>query len=266
VDLELKGKRALVTGSSKGIGAVIATTLAREGASVVVHGRNEESARNVVAEIERAGGRAGLVLGDLSEGTQAERIADEALAIFGGVDILINNAGVSIPGGWDDTDPQLWISLYNTNVIPAVRLCKKLAPLMQEAEWGRLIHIGSSSAAIGLPRAAEYAASKAALAAVSSSLAKHFGRFGVTSNILGVGTISNLGQRSEKALSTESNDPVYGMVTQGTWGHYNRNPLGRTGRAEEVAFVVAMLASPRSAFVNGALIRVDGGKVPNLGL
>jgi 3-oxoacyl-[acyl-carrier protein] reductase len=264
VDLDLQGKRALVTGSSKGIGVAIARTLAKEGVSIVVHGRNEQAARAVAAELGGAG-KAAVVIGDLSDLATTDKVCEQALEAFGGIDILVNNAGTAVPGNWDKTVPQAWTDLYATNVAPAVALCAKLAPLMKQRGWGRLIHIGSSSAAIGLPKAPEYAASKAALAAMSSSLAKHYGEFGVTSNILGVGTINNLGMF--KGLDAEeSSAAIYGMVTGGAGGHYNLNPLKRMGKPEEVAFVVAMLASPRSAFVNGALIRVDGGKVPNIGL
>ncbi len=266
MDLQLKEKRALVTGSSRGIGAVIARELAAEGARVVVHGRDEEAARSTADEIREAGGEAKVVIGDLSNGADCDRVAEEALAAFGGIDILVNNAGVSPPSNWDETRPELWLSTFETNVIPAVRLSMQFAPMMKEAGWGRLIHIGSSAGALGLPRAPEYSASKAAFANMSSSLAKHYGAFGITSNVLGVGTIDNLGLRLKLAGQSDAADPFYEMLTKAVTGHYNMNPVGRTGRPEEVAFVVAMLASPRSSFINGALIRVDGGKVPNVGL
>jgi NAD(P)-dependent dehydrogenase (short-subunit alcohol dehydrogenase family) len=260
------GKRALVTGSSRGIGADIAKELAEEGVRVVVHGRDAEAARSTSDEITRAGGEAKVVLGDLSDPADCDRVAKEALAAFGGVDILVNNAGVSPPSNWDETRPEIWLLTYETNVMPAVRLSMKFAPMMKEAGWGRLIHIGSSAGAMGLPRAPEYSASKAAFANMSASLAKHYGKFGITSNVLGVGTIDNLGLRLKLAGQSDAADPFYDMLIRAAAGHYNMNPVGRTGRPEEVAFVVAMLASPRSSFINGALIRVDGGKVPNVGL
>jgi NAD(P)-dependent dehydrogenase (short-subunit alcohol dehydrogenase family) len=271
MDLALQGKRALVTGSSRGIGAAIATALAQEGAQVVVHGRNAEAARAVAARISEVG-EAAVVIGDLSDPATCDRIADEAAAAFGGVDILVNNAAMAGPSTWDATKSEDWVALYATNVAPAVRLCAKLAPAMKERGWGRLIHIGSSAGAIGLPLAPEYAATKAALANMSSSLAKHFGEFGITSNILGVGTIANLAEYGswsglEKPAGVEEiADPVYTMMIGLPGGHYNINPLKRSGKPEEVAFVVAMLASPLAGFVNGALIKVDGGTVPGVGL
>lgn len=265
MDLKLAGKCAFVTGSSRGIGAVIAKTLAGEGAKLIVHGRNEEAARAVADEVGAAG-EVAVVLGDLSDPAVADCAIDEAIAAFGGVDILVNNAAASGPSSWDTTNAENWGALYHSNVLPAVRLSARLAPLMKERGWGRLIHIGSSSAAIGLPKAPEYAATKAALAAMSSSLAKHYGEYGVTSNILGVGTINNLGMRKDMPPAEDGGDPLYQMMIGGAGGHYNINPMKRMGTPEEVAFIVAMLASPNASFVNGALVRVDGGKIPNLGL
>ena len=239
MDLQLEGKRALVTGSSRGIGAAI--------------GGSDQ---------------AKVVIGELSDPKAAERCAEEALAAFGGVDILVNNAGLSGPSNWDTTQAENWVELYATNVAPAVRLSARFAPLMKARGWGRMIHIGSTAAALGLPSAVEYAATKAALANMSSSLAKHFGPFGITSNILGVGTVATLDRFDVQGKERESaGDPLYDALTgMAPHGHYNINPLQRTGRAEEIAYVVTMLASPLSSFVNGALIRVDGGKVPTIGL
>lgn len=268
MNLGLEGKRALITGSTRGIGATIAAMLADEGVKVVIHGRNADAARDVAAKTGKPDNVA-VVIGDLADPASADRVADEALAAFGGIDIFVNNAAISRMTTWDDIKPQEWIDLYAVNVAPAVRLSAKFAPLMGKRGWGRIIHMGSTAAALGMPLACDYAATKAALASVSSSLSKHFGEVGVTSNILGVGTIGNLVEYAGFTQATDeankgSKDPVYDAFLGLPFGHLHVNTLKRTGTPKEVAFVVCMLASPLSGFINGAVIRVDGGTVPSV--
>jgi 3-oxoacyl-[acyl-carrier protein] reductase len=275
MDLQLEGKRALVTGASGSIGSAIVEMLVREGVRVVVHGRRKDATHAVAARVGGPG-VAAVVLGDLSERTQAKRVADEALAAFGGIDILVNNAATTGPTSWETTQVQDWVDKFHMIVASAVTLSLALIPQMKERGWGRIIQTGSSAAALGLPSAPEYAAAKAALANMSSSLAKQYGGCGITSNILGVGTVANLanekhiGDALQDITDTRPDgkpvDRIYEAIIKSPGGYYNINPLSRLGRPEEVAFVVAMLASPLSSFINGALIRVDGGKVPNIGL
>jgi NAD(P)-dependent dehydrogenase (short-subunit alcohol dehydrogenase family) len=275
MDLQLKGKRALVTGGSGAIGSAIVEMLAREGVRVVVHGRRTEATRAVAA---RAGGpgNAAVVLGDLSDIAEAKRVAEEALVAFGGIDILINNAATTGPTNWNITKPEDWVQYFRMIVASAVTLSLALIPQMKERGWGRIIQTGSSAASLGLPSAPEYAASKAALANMSSSLAKEYGEYGITSNILGVGTVTTdthlqyVAEAASKIAATRPDgkpvDRIYEAIIRSPGGFYNINPLQRMGRPEEVAYAAVMLASPLSSFINGALIRVDGGKVPTIGL
>jgi 3-oxoacyl-[acyl-carrier protein] reductase len=143
MNLQLESKRALVTGSSKGIGEAIAKSLASEGAAVVVHGRDETKTHRVAEEIIQSGGRAAIAIGDLASDVEAKRVADAALAALGGIDILVNNAGVFRVRGWWDTAPEQWIEIYNQNVAGSVRLIQALAPPMRERRWGRIIQISS---------------------------------------------------------------------------------------------------------------------------
>jgi NAD(P)-dependent dehydrogenase (short-subunit alcohol dehydrogenase family) len=265
MDLQLDGKCALVTGSSRGLGKEMARTLAAEGAKIIVHGRNSETAETVAHEIGGSD-RVAVVLGDLAETGAVDRIASEAGTAFGGVDILVNNAGLFGPTDWNDIVMEDMISLYATNVAGPARLSSLLASSMADRRWGRLIHIGSLAAGVGLPMAPSYGASKAALAAISSSLAKHFGRHGITSNILGVGVIANMAETGWINQEEGKSDPTYEFMISIPDGHLQINPIARSGTPEEVAFMVAVLASPRSAYINGTLIRVDGGCVPTLGL
>jgi 3-oxoacyl-[acyl-carrier protein] reductase len=266
MDLGLDGKRALITGSTRGLGAVMARTLAAEGAKVVIHGRNAVAAHAVAGSIGNSD-QVAIVLGDLADATALEQVAAQAQAAFGGVDILINNAGIFGPSDWDHTYASDWVSLYAANVAAPAQLSAMLTLQMKDQKWGRLIHIGSLAGSIGLPMCPNYAATKAALAAVSSSLAKKFGKFGITSNIVGVGTIANMAENIGLPGSGDAiGDPSYNFMTTIPDGHYHINPIGRSGTAAEVAYMVTVLASPLSSFVNGAHIRVDGGCVPNLGL
>ncbi len=265
MDLQLEGKCALVTGSSRGLGEAMARSLAAEGAKVIVHGRNREAAEQVAQSI---GGRdrVAVVLGDLADAGAVDRIASEAGAAFGGVEILVNNAGLLGPDDWNNVAMSEWLALYATNVAGPARLSALLASGMEARQWGRLIHIGSLAAGVGLPMCPSYAATKAALTAMSSSLAKRFGRHGITSNILGVGVIANLTQSGWINEDEGAPDPTYEFMTTIPDGHLHINPTGRSGTPEEVAFAVTLLASPRSSYVNGTLVRVDGGCVPTLGL
>ncbi len=266
MDLGLKNKRALVTGSSGGIGEAIAKTLAAEGVAVVVHGRKKGEAQRVVKEIEAAGGRAALALGDLARDEEAERVADAALAAFGGVDILVNNAGSYPLGGWLQATPGDWVRNFESNVFSAVRLIRRLAPPMKDRGWGRIIQIASIAGVQPAPPAAAYSATKAAMINMTVSLARELDSTGVTVNTVSPGPIVT-GGWNEFALQLGS--------AQG-WGNdleeikkrlldgWLKNPSGRIGQPEDIADLVAFVASPRAGFVNGANLRVDGGMVPTV--
>jgi 3-oxoacyl-[acyl-carrier protein] reductase len=132
MDLQLSGKRALVTGSSMGIGEAIARALSAEGVTVVVHGMEQELVDKLVGELDGTGSGASGVTGDLSSDEEAARVAREAAAI-GGIDILVNNAGILTPAAWMEATPEMWQQIYNVNVLGAVRLIHELVPAMRAA-------------------------------------------------------------------------------------------------------------------------------------
>lgn len=135
MDLQLKNKFALVTGSTSGIGEGIAKALAQEGAAVVVNGRNATEAKRVVHEIQSAGAQAAMTLGDLTTDDGASHVAQEALLAFDRIDILINNAGAFPGRGWTNATPDQWLELYNLNVVSRVRLIQQLIPQMKRLGW-----------------------------------------------------------------------------------------------------------------------------------
>lgn len=160
MDLQLEGKRALVTGSSTGIGKCIAEVLAQSGTTVVVHGRDEERTNALAEEIVAKGGKAFAVTGDLATDEDALQVANKAVTALGDVDILVNNAGIYGNSGWMDTTPDDWAHIYNINVVSMVRLIRHFAPRMKELGWGRIIQIASGEAMQPFPQMPDYAATK----------------------------------------------------------------------------------------------------------
>ncbi len=189
MDLQLSGKRAVVTGSSSGIGEAIAKSLAAEGALVVVHGRREAEATRVAAEITAAGGKAIVALGDLSSDSGADAVAGRVNDAFGGADILVNNAGAFPQGSWLESDASEWNDLYNQNVGSMVRLVTRLVPGMKQRGWGRVIAIASGVATMPFGEMGNYSATKAANVNLAVSLAKDLAGTGITSNAVSPGMV-----------------------------------------------------------------------------
>jgi NAD(P)-dependent dehydrogenase (short-subunit alcohol dehydrogenase family) len=252
LDLKLDGKRALVTGSSSGIGGAIARTLAGQGAAVVVHGRNAERAQAVAGDINRAGpGRAVVALGDLSRQDEADRVAQGALEALGGIDILVDNAGRGVPhSGWFEATVDEWEQLFQANLFSAVRMIRALVPGMKERRWGRVIEIASVVATKPHASNPAYAATKAAMVNMSISLAKELAGTGVTVNSVSPGPIVT--PLFERVVREGCANPQQ-LENTATY-------VGRFGRPEEIADLVAFLASPRADFIDGTDVHIDGGR------
>ncbi len=181
MDLRLSEKRALVTGASGGLGAEIAAVLAAEGATVVVHGRDEERTALMAKKVNGV-----AVIGDLTTDAGAAAVANQA----GHVDILVNNAGAYDPAaGWADTGADAWADMYNLNVLGSVRLIKHLVPAMRANGWGRVIQISSVTGEMPSAMQPHYAASNAARLSLTRSLARDLKHTGVTSNAIAAGGI-----------------------------------------------------------------------------
>lgn len=268
MDLKLKDKVALVTGSSSGIGAAIAKALALEGATVIVHGRNHERTKQVAVEIDKQGGKAFAVVGDLSQEEGAKRVIEEAFKASDRIDILVNNAGGSdvAPITWENGSLDDWKEKFEQNLFSSVRLLQAVLPQMKNRGWGRIVQISSVAATQPLTFLVDYAAAKAALNNTTVSLAKEYSRFGVTVNTVSPGPIVT---------------PAFERVARGVaeakgWGHdwdeiekrfveeSVPTAVGRAGRAEEIANAVAFLSSPLADFITGANLRIDGGYVTTI--
>jgi NAD(P)-dependent dehydrogenase (short-subunit alcohol dehydrogenase family) len=265
MDLQLNNKTALVTGSSKGIGEAIAVALAREGASIVVHGRDGVQAERVVNAIVANGGRAYAVLGDLTLDDAVERLVAEAEERVGSINILVNNAGGSGPkNDWQNTAAAGWASTYDRNVLAAVRVSTRLLPGMRRARWGRVINISSGAATMPPATGPDYSAAKAAMNALTASMAKAVAADGVTVNAISPGTIKSAkleeGFRAvASARGIAAKDAPWEDIQRGVLPLFANVPLGRVGELSELADAVAFLASPLAAYITGVNLHVDGG-------
>jgi NAD(P)-dependent dehydrogenase (short-subunit alcohol dehydrogenase family) len=264
MDLQLTGKRALISGSSSGIGAECARVLAQEGVAVVVHGRNRERAEAVAKQITDAGGRAAVTIGDLEDDSEAHQVAADALAAFGGIDILVNNAGLLIRADnpdWTTVPISDWLRSFGANILSAVRLSQKLAPGMIQRGWGRIINFSSVAGYQSLGQLLEYGPAKASVHNFTINLSRMIAPKGVTVNTIAPGTIKTPGiahhidsmiGAPSWASTAEENEKLYTTV------HYPQ-PIPRMGRTLEIAAAVAMISSPRSDYTTGSMLRIDGG-------
>jgi 3-oxoacyl-[acyl-carrier protein] reductase len=266
MDLKLTGQRALVTGSSSGIGAGIARVLAAEGARILVHGRDEVRAQRVANSIVEAGGEASVALGDLSTDDGANSVAAEAMRQLGGIDILVNNAGGKSTVGnpaWFDIPWKDWIATYEQNVGAAVRMVHALVPGMQARGFGRVINIGSASATQPEKGLGEYQSSKAAMTNLSVGLARSLSHTGVTVNTVTPGTIFTPAVEQWLAhIAQQQNwDMAPAEIERRYASEYMQLCVDRLGRPEDIGRVVALLASPLSSYMTGSNYRVDGGQI-----
>ena len=270
MDLSLKGKRALVTGSSVGIGEAIVRALPAEGAAVAVHGREQERARRVAAEIMAAGGKAVVVLGDLTRDDEVERMAEEARRLLGGVDILVNNAGGSgEKQAWEETAAADWAAAYDRNVLAAVRITDRLLPRMWAAKWGRVVNVSSVAGLMPATTGPDYSACKAALNNLTVSLSKAAAGDGVTVNAVSPGTVFTPKLEAAFRKMADANGWVDGKaawpeVERAVLPHVVQVPLGKVRSADDIAHAVAFLCSPLAGYITWVNLRVDGGALPTL--
>jgi 3-oxoacyl-[acyl-carrier protein] reductase len=262
VELGIKGRRALVAGSSSGIGAGIARMLGAEGVEVVVHGRNQESAEVVASEIREDGGKAWTVLGRLDRREEVDQIAHDALAAAGTIDILINCAGAGrSTHSWFETPLERWHEQYQFSTLYAVQLIRALVPAMRQRGWGRVLNVSTGASFKPSAFGPDYPAAKLALHSIAVSLMTELADSGVTVNTLTSGLVltSNtqavMESRAKRLGFTETGDALEKRVAKEMWPV----PLGRAGRVEELAAAACFLVSERAAYITGAALRVDGG-------
>ncbi len=246
MDLGLQGKVALVTGAASGVGRQIALTLAQEGASVAVNYRSSrEEAEDLAGEIKVRGGKAKAYAADVSDFAAVKAMVGEIVKDFGGLNILINNAGVARRQRFVETAPDDWHRQIDASLYGAIHCCFAAAPHLENAKNGRIVSVIGDSSRIGESGLAIVAAARAGVIGLTKSLAREFGRSGTTANVVSLGLVETAHDKDWVEANREKLTRLY--------------PVRRLGLPDDVAPMVALLASPHSGWITGQVLSISGG-------
>jgi 3-oxoacyl-[acyl-carrier protein] reductase len=246
MDLGLKGKIALVTGAASGVGREIALTLAAEGASVAVNYRSSgKEAENLVGEIAAKGGKAKAYQADVSDFAAVQAMVDGVMKDFGGLNILINNAGLAKRQRFIETTPEDWHRQIDASLYGAIHCCHAAAPHLEAAKNGRIVSVIGDSSRVGESGLSIVAAARAGVVGLMKSLAREFGRSGTTANTVSLGLVETA---HDKDWVEENRDKLIRLY-----------PVRRLGQPGDVAPMVALLASPHSGWITGQVLSISGG-------
>lgn len=247
MDLGLKDKVAIVTGSARGIGAATARRLAQEGVKVVINDIQRERAEQTAAQLVADGFQAHCVVADVTRQADVQRLVDETVQCFGGVHILVNNAGAPRDKYLTKMTEDDWDFVIDVMLKGAFLMSKAVMPTLIEQGWGRVINL-SSRAHLGNPTQANYSAAKAGLIGMAKALSMEEGRYGITVNCVAPGFIET---EMIQALPTYEAIKERAIAAQ---------PVKRVGRPDDIADAIAFLASDRASFISGEVLHVTGGR------
>jgi len=246
MDLKLKGKVALVTGGARDVGREIALTLAAEGAAVAVNYRSSvDAALGVVETIRTTGGRALACRADIADYDAVKAMVSEIVGTFGGLNILINNAGLALRRRFVETGPAAWQRQIDVCLYGAIHCCHAAVPHLEAVGNGRIISVVGDSSRVGESGLAIVAAARAGVIALMKSLAREFARSGTTANAISLGLVETAHDRDWLEANRERLTKLY--------------PLRRLGQADDVAPIVALLASDHASWITGQVISISGG-------
>lgn len=252
--MRLEGKITLITGSGSGIGKSTALLFAKEGATVIVNDLDTAKGTETVEEITAAGGNALFIQADVTNPDSVKAMVDQAIAAYGRIDVLFNNAGISGVGALHEVEPEVWDRVMTVNIKGVYLPSKYVVTHMMEQKSGSIINMSSCIAEIGLARRASYAATKGAVLALTKSMQVDYAPYGIRVNALLPGTI--LTPFVEDYLRKSYDDPEAAYASLKT-----RQLSGDLGRPEDVAKAAVFLASDDSKFMMGSPLYIDGGVV-----
>lgn len=262
MDFGIKGKRALVLASSRGLGLGIAQALAAEGSNVVLCGRDRERLAAAVRSINAAGpGSAEAIPTDLTKSAEIEALTAQIDQTLGGIDILVNNVGGPPPKAISTVGIDEWRSQFDTMVISLLRVTGHFLPGMRQRKWGRILTIASSGIVQPIPNLGLSNALRSTLVGWSKTLAAEVAVDGVTVNIIAPGRIhTDRVDETDGAVAKRDNKSIEDVRR----GSYAQIPAGRYGRVEEFASAAAFLVSAPASYITGSIIRVDGGYIRSI--
>ncbi len=252
MELGLKGKVAVVTGGTEGIGKAAALKLAQEGAKVAICGRSQDKLDKAAAEIRKAGGEVLAVTADVSKAADVEKLMAAVIDRFGRIDILVNNAGTSIRGKFLEVDDQKWSQDLELKLFGAIRCSRIALPHMKKQGGGRIINITTSGAKQPGAESMPTTVSRAAGLALTKALSKEFAADNILVNTVCIGKIKSGQHERRYTKEGVSADEYYQRMVKDI-------PLKRVGEAEEVANVIAFFASSAASYVTGCSLNLDGG-------
>jgi 3-oxoacyl-[acyl-carrier protein] reductase len=256
MDINLAGRTAIITGASKGIGLAVATRFAASGAEVAIIARGREALDNAVKIIAKSGRpRIAAIQADVAAAADLRRAYDEAMTQFGKIDIVVNNAGTSRTGAFQEITDEVWREDFDQKLFAAIRLTRLVWPQMKERRWGRVINTLNIGAKAPRPRSAPTSVTRAAGLALTKVLAGEGAPYNILVNALLVGFIeADQHVRAAEKAGIALEDYVNARTKD--------IPLGRIGRAEEFANIACFLASDAASYITGTAINVDGGRSP----